>query len=68
MNVGNVVDGETLCPCVSLFETCLVEVASEASGTLGAAIWPFSMNAGVVVETLCPRCSAGAAASSGHLL
>ena len=54
MKVGSVVDRERLRPCVSLFETNLVEVAFEASCTLGAANLPFSMNAGAVVETLCP--------------
>ena len=67
MKVGSVVDGETLCLCVSLFETGLVDVAFEVSGTLGAAIWPISTNAGVAVEPLCPCCSAGAV-SPDHLL
>ena len=45
-----------------------MDVAFEAFGTLGATIWPFSVNVGVAVEMLCLCCFVGVIVSSGYLL
>ena len=44
MKVGRVIDGETLCLCISLFENYFVDVDFEAFGREGEAALLFSMN------------------------